>query len=344
MRRPVITRAAAVALAAMSLQACGMNALRIESASTVGTRAGIVADVSRDALRQIEARRQQAFVTLVASDLSCEPVNPLMILVPTGAAIGKTDVPLCWGGGGDVPAGYEVKALDFGAFPADAVQPTVDLIAAIAAYGGAMAKIAEQPNADIAADIADAIDLATRAEAHAAAIGLTKIRVAGRLSSDQVETAANLIALLRDLQRERRQVRDARRLYAERGAAMGETFARLKRQLRMWEMIAGEGADQSIVTSLQRAYRNERAALSFEERQSLVTMVRGAALRAERAGEMALSVAKALDELQQANDALGRQLMAPSRDDAAQAAMLSRQRIGTALDLIVDAVSAWKGF
>jgi len=344
--RPVVSvHAYVLAAGALLLGGCGTNALRVESAGEIATFAKVVSQQARDVLAEVDARRERAFVTLIASDASCEPVQPVLILVPRAAPVpGSESPPLCAASGTSPPKGYEVVEFDFRPLSTAAIQPTLDLAGAVAVYGDAMAALAMQPSNDSAQQLDEILALASRARATATGFGLTGIPELKTLSDEQKSSATKLIDLMLALQSEQQRTQDIRRLYAEKAAQIQSILPELSAQIEDWVTVAGVGADQITTTNLERVYRNERSRLDLEGRIALIKLIFDARSQPARTEQASVSFANAVDTLQQENEHLGQLLTNPSVEDRARAAQISQQRILGALEQIAQALTAWKVF
>jgi hypothetical protein len=335
----------ALAAGALLLSGCGTNSLRVESAGEVAAFAEVVSQQARAVLAEVDARRERAFITLIASDESCEPVQPVLILVPVAAPVpGSESPPLCAASATSPPKGYEVVEFEFSPLSTAAIQPTLDLAGAVAVYGAAMAELAAQPAADSVQQLDEILALASRARATATGFGLRSIPGLGTLSDEQKSSAAKLIDLVRTLQSEQERTRDIRRLYAERAAQFQSILPELSAQIEEWVTVAGVGADLVTITNLQRAYRNERSRLDLEGRAAMLTLIRDAQGQPARTEQAAVAFGDAVEALQRENEHLGELLANPSAEDRARAARVSRQRILGALEQIAQALTAWKVF
>ena len=348
------------------MSGCGLNAVRVETAGNTSTLAATVASEAGAILADAQRRREQAILTLVASDPSCALRFPIYIFVPDGTPFGKTspaDVPLCADGkvGGASYTGYRREALDLSPKSQDAIKPTLLLIAAVSAYSEGLSKIVNSPKADIGKEIDDALALAQDARSQAIALGLKGIPEFPGLSDDQIKTAQALLQMIYDLDRERRQVKAISALYAKQGALLGTIcppagvpeasdcqphsgiLPDLAQQVDNWANVVSVGSQQLNVGSLNRAYQRERNSLGFEGRRAFLTLVADAAKERERIDDSKIAFHESLVTLSQANNDLGRQLLKPSKEDREKAAVITRQRIVHALGLVLKAVAAWKG-
>jgi hypothetical protein len=334
-----------LAAGALLLGGCGTNALRVESAGEIATFAKVVSQQAHDVLAEVDARRERAFVTLIASDESCEPVQPVLLLVPvTAPGPGSASAPLCAASGTSPPEGYMVEPLEFSPLSTTAIQPTLDLAGAVAVYGEAMAELAMQPSIDSAQRLDEILALASRARATATGFGLRSIPELNTLSDEQKSSATKLIDLMLALQSEQQRAQDIKRLYADKAAQIQSILPELSRQIERWVTVAGVGADQITTTSLERAYRDQGSRLDLEGRIALITLIFDARSQPARTEQASASFQDAVDTLQHENEHLGQLLTNPSAEDRARAAQISQQRILGALEQIAQALTAWKVF
>ncbi len=338
-----IARTLAVSSVLACLAGCGLNAVRVDSAGDVAKFAKAVSEQAPAVFKDIEARREKAFVTMIASDENCEPVQPLMILVPNGPPVpNSVPPPLCPKAGEPLPAGYEAVEFDFSPYASETIQPTLDLAASVAAYGEAMAKIAASPKIDTAKQIDAVLEFAAKAKATAESFGIDAIPEIKALSDEQKSTAAKLINLVRELAREQQHAQAIGALYAAKSREIDALLPELTQQIEMWITVAGVGADQMTTLNLERAYRSERGKLSLEGRTAMITLIREAQLQPARTEKTAKSFKQAVDKLAAENQHLGELLTNPSAEDRQKAAEISQDRLLEAIGQIAKALAAWK--
>lgn len=350
-------RVVPAALLCLSLSGCGLNAVRVETATSVASLSETVANQANDILADGQARRDKALVTLVASDPSCELSFPIFVYLPTNPSFSDPKVPLCADSERGKPQrGHKIEKLDLSPLGPDAMRPTVDLIAATAAYGDALSKIVERPKADISKTLSDALALAQRAHAVATALGAKGLPGLPSISDDQKNTATALIQMISDLAYEQRQVKDIEALFVKNAAKLGRycredagptcrstgVYAQLAEQVEEWSSVVGEGASQQTLINLQRAYRRERNKLGFEGRVAFVTLIQEAGKEPDRVRQATALFKEALASLSDTNGDLGRQLFAPNDEDRKRAAEITRDRIMKAMSLVLKAAMAWK--
>jgi hypothetical protein len=347
----------------LPLTACGLNSVRVETAGQVAKLSDSVSTLATGIIDDAQARRDRSLISLVASDASCELTFPILIYAPNGLEAPEPNVavPLCAdGAGAKAHQGYSIEKLDFNPLTTEAIRPTIDLIAATAAYGEALSKIVDRPKADVAKELDSVLSLAGKAHAQATALGIKGLPSLDILSEDQKKTATDLIQMVVDLEHERRQVKDIKLLYPKYAEKLGrfcsETdltddpkcknsgiYSNLGSQIANWSVVVSTGQAQINIINLQRAYRNERNGLSFEGRVAFLSLVQDAAKEPGRVQSAKKVFEEALGALSSANVVLGRQLFNPNKDDRQKAAKIAQERILNALSLVLKAVMAWKG-
>lgn len=352
--------------------ACGMNALRVQSAGTVGSLAANVSTEATRILNDAQKRRIDALTAIVASDPSCELVTPIWIYAPDenyllkpGETLGAA--PLCSPGkvaeknqdGTLKYKGYVPAALAFDPIDQDAIKPTIDLIAALSVYGQALEKVVNEPKADISKELDDALNLVEKAKAQASALGLLAIPKFGGISKEQKDTAVALIQMIYDLAREQRQVKAIAKIHEKHSTLLGVVcpveagadpctasegiLSNLSKQVNNWAEIVTKGASQTEVEALQRAYRQESGKLGFEARRAFVLLIMEARQEPKRISAASKAFGESVVALSAANQTLGRLLNNPTAEDKAKASQITQQRLTNALILVLSAVSAWKG-
>jgi hypothetical protein len=330
-----------LAFATSVLTGCGLNAVRVKTASEVGATSTAVADAATAQLENMSRAREQAFISLVASDESCEYNTPLQVFIPQKP--GLPSAPLCAENSTQSITGYDNRSIDFAPVPAESLAPTLELIAAVAAYGEALTKIAEEPKFDISDDIAEAIGLATRARALAAGLGASGLPDIAAISTEQQQTATDLINFLGMLAQERRQVKDIRVIVSKHGPKFIESGAKLKKQIAEWNIAITKSSIILNRDNLKRFYSGQRANMSYEAREKMLRLIVNADTEGARVTKATTAFGKAVDELLAAQADLEAALSNnPTAEQRKEAAKISRARFVNAFKLAVDALLAWK--
>ncbi|MGB3722397.1 MAG: hypothetical protein WA979_06200 [Pacificimonas sp.] len=343
--------------AAALLSACGGNRLSVEQAGRTAVLATEIGAQTGAILSEARARREEAFHNLVASDPSCDPVTPLYIFVPTGPPVIPEDgepavtPPLCapsatasWTSDTDPPVLYRSRDLEFPLITDLAVEPTVKLAAAVAAYGGALADIAETPEVDITGDIDTALGLANDALTLAEGLGASGAAEIVVLSGEQRQTATTLVNFLLQLRQEARQVEKIKELVRRDGAAVEEALASLGRQIELWNGIVARGYAGMSATALRRAYGGLKRTSDFGERKAFLALIADAEGAKARADIASGRFRTALADMSVSHVELKQIVFdAPTVEQRRRIAQINRGRLRQGLTLIGKAVASWKG-
>lgn len=340
------------------LTSCAGNALRVEGAEAVGESAAAFVDKAEAALEDAKERRKLASATLVASDISCEPLPQVQVYVPTGRRKGpKVDLPLCADGStpklpynikgvlyGLDDLGYSSETLDLRPYSEEAVKPTILLIGAVGDYGAALAKIAARPDADVGKELGSIISKATAAVA--LVNGLAKANLpdpAKLLNEDQRTAAVNLLQFAESLANEQRKVREINALVTERGDEIEAMIPQLQEQMAMWGRMSQRSANITKI-GLAEAYRAGRAGWDFDQRLSFVERVTDSRADADAAPARAAAISEALSEFAEAQADLRRLLAGDfNKEEKRRMARISQERMINALGLMAKTISAFGG-
>ncbi len=330
-----------MAATSLALTGCGLNAVRVQTASEVGAASTAISGAAKQQLENMSRLREQAFISLVASDASCEYNPRLQVFIPEFP--NQPPAPLCAIDAKETKPGYRNQTIDFSAVPAEALAPTLELIGAVAAYGEALTKIAEQPEFDISDDIAEAIGLATRAQALAAGLGATGVPDIGSITTEQQKTATDLINFLGMLAQEKRQVKDIRAIVKKHGPNFVSASEQLKKQITTWNTAISSRSAILNRDNLKSFYRSERSRLSYEAREKVLRLIANADQEDNNIRTGTAAFNKAVDELFKAQTELETALSNnPNEAQRKEAAKISRKRFVSAFKLAVDALIAWK--
>jgi hypothetical protein len=331
------------AIAAVVVSACGVNSLRVRSASEVSLTSSAVVTQASAALSAAKERRIKALTSLIASDPSCAPSNQLYIFVPAlPPKTGDLTPTLCADGPNAKFPNYRAKLINFTPIGPDEIKPTLILIAALTEYGDAMGKIAGRPDPDISKILDSVAEKA--AEAKALAEGLTKVTLPAipDLSSKQAKTAKSLLQFIIKLSNEAQKVKDIRKLFADSGPETMQLLVELEGQISDWNAATTVAYGQINEDNLVRAYNAERRTLPFEGRRAFVELINQARQDTINIAKMNDAFLKAVSKLKEAHqtldDLLNNRLTPEQREEANE---ISQARFFEALKLIADATIAW---
>ena len=331
---------------ALAIAGCGHNALTVKSASQVNLTAQAVVTQAKAALDDAGARRERAYVTLIASDPSCPLTDPVYVFVPLGPPVaGAVQAPLCADGANDRRPGYRAEPISFVPLGNEALKPTLTLIGAVADYGDVLGKIAGAPKPDVAKDLEAILSKVT--EARAVAEGLTGLSLPELpdLGSKQAKTATAPAQFIAELADEVQRVKDIRKAVRDHEDALPGIIADLREQVGIWQNIVAKGYAQITANNVARAYGEaERKRMSFEARTAMVTLFRQTERDAAAVPIAAAAFKAALGKFEEANSGLRRLLAGElTPEQRREAERITFERILGGLKLIAEAVTAWGG-
>lgn len=338
-RRPAACgRASPAALLTFALafiSGCASNAVRLESASAVSRAANAAVERSRQSVEEVGRRRFEANVYFVASNPSCDASSNLTVYLP--ATPQKRAFDAC-----AAPTQADVVRVPISFNPPsdEAMLATVNLLAAVADYAGAMAKIIERPNADIAAEIDSVID-----KAGAAAGIISKITgqpldatIDSGAAAVEGKTGVAAIALLQfalNLAEEQRKADDIRALVSAKGEEFENIVTLAGNDLELFAEIFAVGDAEVTASSLAKGYAASRATLDFERRASLARLALSAQAEVDQAKKTVADLSKSWTLVSTAHATL-REHLAGNFDEATRAKIANenRKRLVEALNLM----------
>ena len=337
-------RATIFLLCAFTLADCGGTPLRIEGADAVATSADAFVKSANGALDDAKAKRAQANATLVASDISCDPLSRVNIYVPNGKPRAPGRAPLC--ARGSAPRlGYDLEEIDLRPISEEALKPTVALIGALGDYGAALSKITKRPKTDVSAEIArvaskaqEAIDL-LNGVAHLQIPGVDTV-----LAEKQRNAAVALLQFAVNLSEEQKKVDDISKYVAEHGHEVDAIIPQLREQMSIWVKDYAQGDAQIVQNNLVRAYRDGRSTWDFDRRLTMVQTISAARSAAAAYPARMAALDKGLNDFAQAQAELRRLLRGEfNAKERRRIAQIEQQRMLEALGLMARAVTAFGG-
>jgi hypothetical protein len=248
-------RFAAVAIA-LVLSACAANELRIERANSLSAQAKVTVGAGRAYIADLQTRRREAAVALIASDPSCLWVPSLTVDSEWDGTRGLCDLT-------GVPTSRRVS-INLQPVTPEALKAITTSIAGIAAYQGALADILEEEPEDAKESIATAIETLTTAAGDINRIAGDNVLDLGPLSSGRAEAVVSLIATLDALRQTDLKVRHVRTLVAQTNSA--DLIDALDQSATRLNLLQDGNAVTIRLQGLNRAYSDERARLNFSER------------------------------------------------------------------------------
>ena len=248
------------------LTGCAANQLRLERASSFSTQAKTTVAAARAFVSDVQARRREAAVALVASDPSCLWGPSIVVDRDWNGRRGLCDLR-------DVPKSSQQPLLLQPASP-EALKAITTAIGGLAAYQEALADILDEKPEDAKDAITTAIDTLTTAAGDINRIAGDKLLDLGPLSSDRAKAVVNLIGTLVAMQQTDLKVRTVRALVERTdSAALASALDASAAQLSTLQ--DGNSATYRLL-GLTVAYGDERARLRYSERVAQVREIAGA--------------------------------------------------------------------
>lgn len=285
--------------ALLVLTACAADTVRLERAGTVSTQARAVTIGVNAYVADVQARRREANVALVASDASCDWGDAITVDTQWNGRRGLCDVT-------GLPAARRAT-ISLRPVSAESLRPIAMSVAGVATFQAALAEILDTKPVDARAEINGAIETLSTAASDINRIAGEKLVNLGPLTSDRGTAVAELVGTLVELQQTNLKVR--------RVAAIVDRVdtARLYDDLRvavtgLRRLQDGNSAD-GIRDALDRVYARDAGRLDFTQRRDLVRQIAAARDEAGDAGDARLdALTDAIDQLASSDVQLRRAL------------------------------------
>lgn len=223
-------RAFTVIALASTLTGCGFNSIRLARASDVSEAGTAAVTQARDFMQQVAAARNEANVSLVASDEGCSWAQTI-VLRGDGRPPAKS---ICMPVGSQPDPRFGDLEISLEPIPDAQLKPTLDTIAALASYVQAVNTIIARKDPDVSADLADAYGKAIQAQTDLAVLAGSKTKLIPELSDAQKGAIKGLLDLVVQLSTEQQKVRDLTRLVQAQNANVSTIIDTLKASLDTW--------------------------------------------------------------------------------------------------------------
>lgn len=333
-------RLVAAALILLPLGGCALNAVRVESAKDFASASSAAMVQTRAYLNSVAARQREANAALVASDPSCIPRASIRIRRPNNG-----NQSLCIKPGEQAT---DANSFAYSLRPLSVAQlkPRLLLIAAIADYSTAMAKVAEAKSPDIEDELNGIAEKIDELKAFGDFLTGTDLPAVSDLLKDKRAAAIiGVVQFLSELSHEADQVGKIRELVAKKGDTVDTALASLAEQIDVWKGTDQNSADTQMLALLDQ-YVEARERWDPDRRVSAVLAIMNARGTSDDRADAAKAVKASVTELQEAHAEL-RKLLVPNPkltpEQQAQMRKIARERIWRALNLIVGAASAFAG-
>jgi len=284
--------AAAILLA---LAGCAADTIRLEHANSVSTQAKATVGAAKLYVSEVQVRRREAGIALVASDPSCLWGPSITIDRKWDGKRGLCDL-------SRVPQARQVS-LNLQPVSPEALKALTTSISGIAAYQGALADILEEKPEEAKDNIATAIETLGTAAGDINRIAGSKVVDLGSLTNGRADAVVKLIGTLVAMQQTALKVREVRGVVAANDSAA--LITELRTSADKINTLQDGNSAVNLLMGLTTAYGRDRHTLAFNDR---VARVRDIALATDNvtSGNRARIAAlkSALDELAKTDTAL----------------------------------------
>lgn len=347
MKRRTVTIAAACLFAG----GCALNAVRVETAKDFATASDETVTKTKAYFTQVVERRREANAALMASDPSCLPTRSpksgryvirVRILSPSASSSGR--IPLCLRPK-ETATDENSFELPLNSLGPDVMEPRLILLAAVADYGAALAKIGGRGNPDISKEltgIAEKLDdvgkLLDLAGANAPSAG-------DAIGSAKGKALIGLLQFAAELAHEQDQVDAIRKLDAEQGDKVDEGLLAIQEEIENFATIDHASFNQ-IGNAQFQDYRRRSATWDYQRRNAAALLIIRGEDDPAAADASAEKIKGAVVELRSAHRML-HDLLQPNPQLSAEMRRkldaITRERLWRALNLIAAAASAFAG-
>ncbi|HEX4736655.1 MAG TPA: hypothetical protein VH331_03735 [Allosphingosinicella sp.] len=290
-------------------QGCGENAVRLELAKSLSDSASASVAQSSAYFEDADARRRAAAAAFVARDPSCLPSRRLTIQKPKPSNPRGGGASLCPAGPVADP-GYMLDTLNFGPPPETVLKARVIMIAAVADYGRALAKIVGEKDPDISGELSQA---AQKLDAVSSLVNLIAKddapTASGLLDSPQAKSVIAAAQFIAELQHEAQQVGQVRAEVRDHGVVMDQALDALVQDVATRAGGSIAGSAHLNKQALYDAYLAHRYRMSFAERRALAAEIFEAEDQEAQLADKKQIVVAALQETQAAQKGLREALL-----------------------------------
>jgi formate dehydrogenase maturation protein FdhE len=274
-------------LSCVALTACAADVVRLEYAGQVSTQAGALVVAARTYTKDVEARRRDANIALVASDPSCNWGDTLIIDDQWRPPAGLCDLK-------HVPK-TRWTTLDLRTVSPKALETITTAIAGVASYQQALAAVLDDKPPDAKEAIDGAIETLTTATTDINRIAGEKLFDLGPLTSDRAKAVVGLVSTLIALQQTNLKVKRVRAVVADQDSE--PLLAALEQSVGRLAGLQDANSAARAQFALNTAYLSERSKASFAERREWIRKLadasdEGDAVRKVRIAALMNAIAK----------------------------------------------------
>jgi hypothetical protein len=337
-------RAFIVIALATTLTGCGFNSIRLARASDVSEAGTTAVAKARDFMQQVAAARNEANVSLVASDEGC-PWAQTIVLRGDGRPPAKS---ICMPVGSQPDPRFGDLEISLEPIPDAQLKPTLDTIAALASYVQAVNTIVARKDPDVSGDLADAYGKAIQAQADLAALVGSKTKLIPQLSDAQKGAIKGLIDLVVQLSNEQQKVRDLTKLVQAQNANVSTIIDTLKASLDTWATGSLTSdlqmTDADFIHMGRQLGKQPPVYKGYDARRAVIERAIASHRAVAAIPAVTAAIKKSLDDVADAQKDLVDGLSAHphwTAKERAQAAAINRARLRAALHAIAAAAAAF---
>ena len=334
----------AVIASALLLTSCGYNSVRLARASDVVEAGNGAVASTREFLKQVVSARDEANVSLVASDEGCAWGQTIVLRGDLRPPSKSICLPL------GTPADPRLNDLQISLEPIPDAQlkPTLDAIAALASYLEAVNTIVGRKNPDVSGDLADAYGKALQAQADLATVTGSKTTLIPKLSDAQSNAIKGLIDIVVQLATEEQKVRDLRQIVTSQNSTVVAVIDNLKASVDTWASGSLKGdlelTDAAFIQMGRKLAAQPPVYKGYDARRAVIQRVIASHKAVAAVPALTAAINKSLTEVRSAQDDLVDGLSAHPHwtdKERTQAAALNRARLLGALHAIAAVAAAF---
>ncbi|KWV95075.1 hypothetical protein [Erythrobacter sp. AP23] len=286
-------------LAALLLSGCAASNLQLERAGAASTVTRSTVALARNYTNELQLRRREAAVALVASDPLCMWGGTITVDRQWDGSRSLCDLQ-------GVPEARQIE-VSLEPIAEDRLATLTTIVAGLAAYQAALADILEEKPDEARLTLATATStLAVAATDINRITGGAAIDL-GPLTGERQDAVLTLVQTLSDMYETKMKVRKVRALVDRANTAM--LIEDLETAIGRLESLQGGNADTQLLLALSLAYASEAQRAPFAERRALIREIAAANDLVSGANtEAAQELAKVLAELAKVDQAMRRAL------------------------------------
>jgi len=333
-----------VVIAQFGLTSCGFNSIRLARASDVSEAGTTAVTKTRDFMQQVATARNEANISLVASDEGCPWAQTIVLrgdLRPPARSI-------CMPLGTQPDPRFGDLEISLEPIPDAQLKPTLDSIASLASYVQAVNTIVARKDPDVSGDLADAYGKAIQAQADLAALAGSKTKLIPELSDQQKGAIKGLIDLVVQLSTEQQKVRDLTKLVQAQNANVASIIDSLKASLDTWATGSLTSdlqmTDADFIHMGRQLGKQPPVYKGYDARRAIIERAIASHKAVAAIPGVTAAIKKSLDDVAEAQKSLVDGLSAHphwTAKERADAAALNRARLLAALHAIAAAAAAF---